>query len=251
MEQKRIIAVVLSLCCVICFCGCGGRVKKKFDREAREELKTVQEWADAVGVLEKENWEIYDFSKTPYGVGVSYVVGGPTVYDNFLELQTASNQFMKEHPDYFPEDYEISFYGVSPSRQCYDYVLSNRLMTEQFDVSCIDFDIEETEKVQFFYIEMDITSWEMLKAADCKLEISALFLDYWEGDIMDQETYDISCLDCFEGLEYIVINIQIAEIDDYTILKNRIEEHVPGCEVYILDRGESLVKKDNSLSEKS
>lgn len=252
MNRKVLITAILSLCCVICFCGCGGHIERKFDREAREELKTVQEWADAVGILEKEGLEIYDFQKNSFGVWVDYLVGGPTMIEDFSELITASNQFLEEHPDYFPrDDFQISFCGVVPSRLTNDFVLSNRLITDQFDISMIDINVEEGEKLQFFYMEMETAVLDVLRESEDKLEISVLLLDSWHGDIVNQATQDLSYLDCFEGLQYIVINIPFAEIDDYTILKNRIEEYVPGCEVYILDRGESLVKKDHNLSEKS
>lgn len=59
----------------------------------------------------------------------------------------------------------------------------------------------------------------------------------------------MSFLDCFSNLQYFVVNFDSTRVDDYTILKERIEAQVPGCEVYMIHDGKSLVK-DADVAEK-
>lgn len=52
-------------------------------------------------------------------------------------------------------------------------------------------------------------------------------------------------------MKYIVINVDEPESDDYTVLKERIEEQVPDCKVYVIHEGESLVKDTDIAGEGS
>lgn len=56
--------------------------------------------------------------------------------------------------------------------------------------------------------------------------------------------FDISFLQALVGLKYIVINVDKPETDDYTVLKERVEEQVPDCEVYVIHEGELLTKNE-------
>lgn len=78
---------------------------------------------------------------------------------------------------------------------------------------------------------------------EVKVDVPVLLLDRELREIRNQEEFDISFLDYFVNLEYIIINIQGYETFDYTFLKERIEEQVPDCKVYIMDNGKSLVKE--------
>lgn len=81
-----------------------------------------------------------------------------------------------------------------------------------------------------------------------KLETSVLLIDWWRNDI-NQESLDLRFLENFVGLKYIVVNVDYPKSEDYTVLKESIEEQVPNCQVYILHEGESLVKEMDMVGE--
>ena len=70
------------------------------------------------------------------------------------------------------------------------------------------------------------------------MDVPVVLWDMGQREISDQEEYDLNFLENFHNLQDFVINFDSTQICDYTILKERIEEQVPDCEVYIVYEGE-------------
>ena len=126
-----------------------------------------------------------------------------------------------------------------------DVVISNRFINDYFGIGDLELDIEESNQLQYFYIEMQYTFYMGMENDQVKIDVPVLLLNRVWSEIWDQEEFDLSFLDYFVNLEYIIINIEGDEEFDYTVLKNRIEAKIPDCEVYIMDDGKSLVKDVN------
>lgn len=76
---------------------------------------------------------------------------------------------------------------------------------------------------------------QCLEMGKTKMDIPVVLWDMEWREISDQEEYDLSFLDSFSNLQYFVVNFDdIEQPDDYTVLKERIEEKLPDCEVYIV-----------------
>lgn len=241
MNTRKIIAIAGVMCAVI-LGACGGDRNSGFDREERMQLGEVQEWADAVNILHRKDMEIMHFGRGKKGMYVQYLAGGPELFENFGEMILASNGFLKEHPGYLLTDgYSVEIRCEGQTETDYEYIISNRLIETEFDVSGIAFEVENTTDLQYFYMLQDGVFSENWTNIEHKLETTVLLIER-ERDIRDQKTFDINFLQAFVGLKYIVINVDEPESDDYTVLKERIEEQVPDCEVYVIHEGESLVK---------
>ena len=125
-------------------------------------------------------------------------------------------------------------------------MLSNRLIDEYFRLGELELDIEDTNELQYLYIDIRYGFYKGVEHDEVKVDVPVLLLDRELREIRNQEEFDISFLDYFVNLEYVIINIQGDETYDYTVLKERIEEQVPDCKVYIMDNGESLVKEEEN-----
>lgn len=243
MRIRKCLAVVGVMCTVI-LGACGGERKSGFDRDERMQLRQVQEWADAVNILHREDMEIMHFGRGKKGMYVQYLAGGSELFENFGEMILASNEFLKEHPGYLLTDgYSVEIRCEGQTETDYEYIISNRLIETEFDVSGIEFEVEDTTDLQYFYMLRDRAFPENWTNIEHKLETTVLLIER-ERDIRDQKTFDVSFLQTFVGLKYIVINVDKPETDDYTVLKERVEEQVPDCEVYVIHEGESLTKNE-------
>ena len=126
-----------------------------------------------------------------------------------------------------------------------DIVLSNRFVDDYFDIGGVELDIEDTYKMQYLYIAIRNGFYLDMDNDQVKIDVPVLLLNRMWHEIRDQEEFDLSFLDYFVNLEYIIINIEGDEEFDYTVLKDRIEAKIPDCEFYIMDDGKSLVKDVN------
>lgn len=231
---------------MIVFWGvCGGSIKKKTGWEAKKQLEKVGEWENAVNLSRREGMNIQYASVVPQGVYVSYRVKEEGLFENFGEMLYASNEFFKSHPNYLPTDDDLIWiYCEGYTIEEPEYIISNKMIENYFDKGEIEFAVEDTMDLQYFYMQCDDSLPQVRIDASNKLETSVLLIDWWRNDI-NQESLKLDFFDNFVGLKYIVINVDYPQVDDYTILKERMEERVPDCEVYIIHDGKSLIKDTN------
>ncbi len=246
MKIRKIIAIAGVMCAVI-LSACGGSIKSSFGWKERKQVLEVREWADAVEMLKKPDLKINGFNLGDEHMTVWYTIkDNHTVLESFAEFIESSNQFLADNPDYFgTEDFVITMRCVRGG-PADDIVLSNRLIDEYFGLGELELDIEDTNELQYLYIEIRNGFYKGVEHDEVKVDVPVLLLDRELREIRNQEEFDISFLDYFVNLEYIIINIQGDETFDYTVLKERIEEQVPDCKVYIMDNGESLVKEEEN-----
>lgn len=246
MRIRKCLAVV-GILCVVSLCACGGSIQSNFGWKERKQVLEVREWADAVEMLKKPDLKINGFNLGDEHMTVWYTIkDSHTVLESFAEFIESSNQFLAENPNYFgTEDFVITMrcVGGGPAD---DIVLSNRLIDEYFRLGELELDIEDTNELQYLYIEIRNGFYKGVEHDEVKVDVPVLLLDRELREIRNQEEFDISFLDYFVNLEYVIINIQGDETYDYTVLKERIEEQVPDCKVYIMDNGEPLVKEEEN-----
>ena len=243
-NKTRLLMVLMGICSFLMLCACGGSLRSHFTWEDRKEVWSVKEWANAVELLEKDDLKINDFYLGKEQMTVWYTIeDNHTVLESFAEFVESSNQFLEENPDYFgTEDFTITMrcIGGGPTDEI---VLSNRLIDDYFEFGELEPDIEDSNKLQYLYILIREGFYRGVRHENVKVDVPVLLLDRERLEIRDQEEFDLSFLDYFVNLEYIIINIEGDETYDYTVLKQRMEERVPDCEVYIMDDGEPLVKE--------
>ena len=236
-----------GMCLIFVSGACGGSLRSKFTWEDRKEVRKIKEWADAVELLEKDNLKIYNFHLDEDKVTVWYTMKDyHMVLENMEEFIESSDQFLAGNSEYFgTDDFEITVrcVGGEPTD---DIVLSNRFIDDYFDIGGVELDIEDTYKLQYLYIAIRNGFYMDMDNDQVKIDVPVLLLNRVWSEIWDQEEFDLSFLDYFVNLEYIIINIQGDETYDYTVLKERIEEQVPDCKVYIMDNGEPLVKEEEN-----
>lgn len=251
-KQIRKRALILVSIGIIVFWGAfGGSIKQKSGCEARKQLKKVQELENEVNFGRRKGMDIQYANVMSTGIYVNYLVEEEGVFENFGEMIHASNTFFKNHPHYLPtDDYLIWIYCEGKAVEEPEYIISNKMIESYFEKGEIEVIVEDTTDLQYFYMQCD-DSLPQIKLDDSKkLETSVLLIDWWRNDI-NQESLDLRFLENFVGLKYIVVNVDYPKSDDYTVLKERIEEQVPNCEVYILHEGESLVKEMDMAGEGS
>ena len=236
--RLRIMAVILCIYYLTDKIGCGGSPSINIDENTVKQIMHVQEWADAINLWQGKNLRLMSFKRTGLGIWIRYLDKEDAAVKNLAEIAEASNQFVEENPDYFQrEDYDLNIYvGYGET----DYALSNHRPSGRFKMSGIDFEIEEDFRLQYFYVRGEQKMQQCLEMGKTKMDIPVVLWDMEGREISDQEEYDLSFLDCFSNLQYFIVNFDSTEINDYTVLKERIEEKVPDCEVYILHEGEEL-----------
>ena len=245
-KRVRVIAVILCMSYLTDKYGCAGTVRSRIDERTMREIQHVQEWADAIDLWQGKNLRLIEFQRTGLGIWISYFEKKDPAVKNLAEIVKASNQFVEDNPDYFQrEDFMIRIY-VEKGRT--DYVLSNQ-RPRYFYMGGIGLEIEENFRLQYFYVRGEYFMQQCLEMGKTRMDIPVVLWDMEEGEISNQEEYDLSFLDCFSNLQYFVVNFDSTRVDDYTILKERIEAQVPGCEVYMIHDGKSLVK-DADVAEK-
>ena len=236
--KLRVMAVILCMYYLTDKIGCGGTARSSIDENTVKQIMHVQEWADAINLWQGKNLRLMSFKRTGLGIWIRYLDKEDAAVKNLAEIAEASNQFVEENPDYFQrEDYDLNIYvGYGET----DYALSNHRPSGRFKMSGIDFEIEEDFRLQYFYVRGEQKMQQCLEMGKTKMDIPVVLWDMEGREISDQEEYDLSFLDCFSNLQYFIVNFDSTEINDYTVLKERIEEKVPDCEVYILHEGEEL-----------
>lgn len=249
--RSRIIAVMLCMSCAMGIIGCGGSPSINIDENTVKQIMHVQEWADAINLWQGKNLRLIDFQRTGLGMGISYLEKRDAAVKNLAQIVKASNQFVEENPDYFQrEDYDIDIYvGYDEMDSKSDYALCNHIYGGYFNMRGIDLEIEEDFRLQYFYVRGEQKMQQCLEMGKTKMDIPVVLWDMEWREISDQEEYDLSFLDSFSNLQYFVVNFDRARVSDYTILKERIEAQVPGCEVYMIHDGKSLVR-DTDVAEK-
>ena len=88
-----------------------------------------------------------------------------------------------------------------------DIVLSNRFVDDYFDIGGVELDIEDTYKMQYLYIAIRNGFYLDMDNDQVKIDVPVLLLNRMWHEIRDQEEFDLSFLDYFVNLEYIIINI--------------------------------------------
>ncbi len=246
-KRVRVIAAILCMSYLTDKYGCAGTARSSIDEHDVRDMMHVQEWADAIDLWQGKNLRLMSFKRTGLGIWIRYLDKEDAAVKNLAEIAEASNQFVEENPDYFQrEDYDLNIYvGYGET----DYALSNHRPSGRFKMSGIDFEIEEDFRLQYFYVRGEQKMQQCLEMGKTKMDIPVVLWDMEWREISDQEEYDLSFLDCFSNLQYFVVNFDRARVSDYTILKERIEAQVPGCEVYMIHDGKSLVR-DTDVAEK-
>lgn len=248
-QIRKSVLIAIGMCMIVFLGACGGSIKQQFGWEAKKELKKVQQLEDEVNFCKRENMKIQSASVTQKGLYVHYIVKEEGLFENFGEMTHKSNEFLKEHPDYLSQnDDYIWIYCEGTEVEEPEYIISNKMIEGYFDKGEIEFAVEDTTDLQYFYMQCDDSLPQVQIDASRKLEISVLLIDWWRNDI-NQESLDLKFFENFVGLKYIVINVDYPKADNYSILKERIEEQVPDCEVYIIHEGESLVKNADIAGE--
>ncbi|MBP3487775.1 MAG: hypothetical protein J6K53_05205 [Roseburia sp.] len=235
--KLRVMAVILCIYYLTDKIGCAGTTKSRIDERTVREIQHVQEWADAIDLWQGKNLRLIEFQRTGLGMWICYLEKKDAAVKNLAEIVEASNQFVEENPDYFQrEDYNIGIYvGYDVSYDEAYYALSNCRPNWRFKMSGIDFEIEEDFRLQYFYVRGEQKMQQCLEMGKTKMDIPVVLWDMEGREISDQEEYDLSFLDSFSNLQYFVVNFDdIEQPADYTVLKGRIEEKLPDCEVYIV-----------------
>ena len=249
--RLRVMAVILCVSCLANKYGCAGTTRSRIDERTMREIQHVQEWADAIDLWQGKNLRLIEFQRTGLGIWICYLEKRDAAVKNLAEIVDASNQFVEENPDYFQrEDYDICIYvGHDVSYDEAYYALSNRRPSWRFKMGGIDFGIKGDFRLQYFYVRGEQKMQQCVEMGKTKMDIPVVLWDMEWREISNQEEYDLSFLDCFSNLQYFVVNFDSTRVDDYTILKERIEAQVPGCEVYMIHDGKSLMK-DADVAEK-
>lgn len=246
--RKRML-IVVGMCIIVVLGACGGSIKQKSGWEARRQLKKVQELEDEVNFGRRKGMDIQYASVMSTGIYVNYLVEEEGLFENLGEMIQASNVFLENHPNYLPtDDYLIWIYCEGSVVEEPEYIISNRMIESYFDKGEIEVVVEDTNDLQYFYMQCDDSLPRIQIDASKKLETSVLLIDWWRNDI-NQESLDLKFFENFVGLKYIVINVDYPKADNYIVLKERIEEQVPDCEVYVIHEGESLAKDTDIAGE--
>lgn len=242
--RLRVMAAILCMYYLTDKIGCGGTARSSIDENTVKQIMHIQEWADAIDLWQGKNLRLMSFYRTGLGIEICYLEKKDAAVKNLAEIVKASNQFVEENPDYFQrEDYDIDIYvGYDDTDDKADYAMCNHILGGYFKMSGIDIEIEEDFRFQYFYVRGEQKMQQCLEMGETQMDIPVVLWDMEKYEISNQEEYDLSFLDCFTNLEYFVVHFDNPELKDYTVLKERIEEKLPDCEVYILHEGESLEK---------
>lgn len=154
-------------------------------------------------------------------------------YESLNEIVNTHNKFVEQKPDYFPDNYEISFVVQRPSGMSY-MIFSN--------VPPLENDVTKIDGLKMEYCYADI--YEILddfNDSDVVFEVPVLVLTDGNAGTLVKQSYSV--VQQMKGLEKVVLDYSYYH-GEYSEAYEAIQEYAPGVEVY-LKSGYEYVKMPN------
>ena len=190
-----------------------------------------KEWADDIGLLNRDSAPFSGFSETDAEITAEFLCdNGVSSYEDVCEVVNAHNKFVDENPAYFKDDITINF-------TCEHGGASQPLRL--FNQHCSFYGFEKyeeylersyTHKIQYAYVEMAGTP-ELAKMSN-KFNVpvvilGALDVPAWPSD----DQYNV--LNSFEILELVVIDYYSEKLEyDPSEVYQTIQKYAPGVAVF-------------------
>ncbi|SDA60277.1 hypothetical protein SAMN02910275_01484 [Butyrivibrio sp. INlla18] len=226
MKKKKIIirVVILLVFAIICI-----------SRIVYVDLHRVyREWQKELNIKKRDGLDFDWMKLSDDGIDV-YITLENTHdgYESLNEIVNTHNKFVEQKPDYFPDNYEISFVVQRPSGKSY-MIFSN--------VPPLENDVTKIDGLKMGYCSANI--YEILddfSYSDAMFEVPVLVLTDGNAGTLVKQSYSV--VQQMKGLEKVVLDYSYYH-GEYSEAYEAIQEYAPGVEVY-LKSGYEYVKMPN------
>ncbi len=224
--------VFLSLLLTILVTGCVPN-RPVAPEEKEEYVIENREWADAIGLLEKESAPFSGLTETDGEITAELMCdNGVSSYEDVCEVINAHNKFVDENPTYFDDDITINFTCENAGPMQFLRLFNQHCSFYGFEEYEEYLNRSYTPEIQYAYIEMARTQTPELAEMSNKFNVpvailGALDVPAWPSD----DNYKV--LNAFENLELVVIDYYSEKLEyDPAEVCETIQKYAPGVKVF-------------------
>ncbi len=196
--------------------------------------REYRDWQKELNIKKRDGLHLDGMKLSDDGIDVYITLkdtnGG---YESLNEIVNTHNKFVEQKPDFFPDNYEISFVVQRPSGKSY-MIFSN--------VPPLENDVTKIDGLKMEYCYADI--YEILddfNDSDVVFEVPVLVLTDGNAGTLVKQSYSV--VQQMKGLEKVVLDYSYYH-GEYSEAYEAIQEYAPGVEVY-LKSGYEYVKMPN------
>lgn len=248
ISVKKHITIVGLILLVLLY-GCGG-ASKQLRKDEKKQLKNYKEWIKAIDVFENDEYVIGGFlDDSEVRVQMNQLHSSD---EEFMKILDADNEFVDKNPDYFETGKTRVIEVLQDNEKGYDFAFGNTTSMGYFEVpDSYNIQVSDNKKltVTCIYTGGITNESGIISLANDNTEV--LMFDYSNRRVMNQQSFDTSCIGLFPNLKYLVINVDTTEyenydgtdptiVDDYSELVDKIKAEYKDIDIYVLCEGKRL-----------